>query len=153
MIQKVRAWVMIAALVLTGAAATADAIPAGFNDQDIDWHDLDSGLDAAQATGKPIFLVVHATWCPVCHEYRNVFFHSKIVAQSRNFVFVLVDQDREPNAAARYAPDGAYIPRSMVLDATGTLQTKFNSGFSKHRYFLDPSSHKQLSGVLRKAAR
>ncbi|MGR3636119.1 MAG: hypothetical protein ACU0BK_09355 [Shimia sp.] len=53
MIQKVRGWILIAALVLTGAAALADAIPARVNDQDIDWHDLDSGL----AKASPTFLI------------------------------------------------------------------------------------------------
>ena len=131
--------------------AFAGAKPAGFNDDQITWLDLDTGLETAQASGKPIFLLVHAAWCGVCREYKQVFFHPKIVSLSEQFVFVLVDQDAEPAASESYAPDGAYIPRSMVLTPEGVLRDRIDSGYDEYRYFLDPSSHRQLSKVLRSA--
>ncbi|MGH1412737.1 MAG: thioredoxin family protein [Pelagimonas sp.] len=53
--------------------SAAQPFLAGFNDRELAWNALDDGLKLAQAQEKPILLLVHATWCPVCREYRNVF--------------------------------------------------------------------------------
>ena len=124
-------------LALAGAAF-AGAIPAGFNDEGIEWLALDEGLARARADGKPVLLVVHATWCPRCREYRAQFFDERVTAHGGDVVFVLVDQDREPRAASRYAPDGNYIPRTMVLAPGGGIVKKINAHRDDYRYFISP---------------
>ena len=141
------------ALSLGAPFALAEALPAGFNDAQIRWHDLDSGRAKANAEGKPVFVLVHATWCPVCNEYKEVFFDPDVVAASADFVFVLIDREAEPTAAESLAPDGNYIPRSMFLTKTGEVDPSLNSGRRDFRYFLDPSQPADLMSNLQEALR
>lgn len=142
---------VVGALFFGAPSASAEAIPASFNDAEIQWFDYRAGLEHAEQTGKPVFVLVHATWCPVCQEYRKVFFDPSIVELSNSFVFVLIDQDREKDAAKQNAPDGSYIPRSMFLSAGGVLQKDINSGWDEYLFFLDPSDPDHLRRNLRDA--
>jgi len=139
------------ALLLGAPFAFAGALPAGFNDAEIRWHDLESGRAKAAVEGKPVFVLVHATWCPVCNEYKAVFFDPDVVAASADFVFVLIDREAEPADAESLAPDGNYIPRSMFLTKAGLVDQSLNSGRRDFRYFLDPSQPGHLLSNLQKA--
>lgn len=134
-------------LCLAGAAV-AEAIPAGFNDDGINWLRLDEGLRRAKTEDKPVFLLVHATWCPRCREYREQFFDSRVDAFADKVVFVLIDQDQEEHFADQFKPDGAYIPRSMIVKPDGTLVPEINSGRDDYRYFLNTLAPDDLLRVL-----
>ncbi len=110
----------------------------GFNDA-IAWMSLDDGLQEAARTGKPLMLLVHASWCSKCKALRPAFFDERLVAASRDFVMVNVDQDEVPEVRA-YAPDGVYIPRILFLDPkTGEVDaTLKNPGRSRFLYFYGP---------------
>ena len=136
----------------TASPSLAEPIPAGFNDEGIAWFDLSSGLKEAEASGKPAMILAHATWCPVCKEYKQAFFDTAVVAASKDIVFILIDVDAEPEAGARYEPDGGYIPRTMVVDGKGNLVRELTSGNDSYNYFLDPSSSDHLLEILEKAA-
>ena len=144
---------LVVAAMACALAMSAQAGPhlAGFNDAQIEWRDIEAGLAEARRTGKPVFLLVHATWCPTCRKYRSVFSDPEIVALSKDFVFVLVDRDKEAAASAAYAPDGEYIPRSMMLTSEGVLRPELNAGRQDYRFFVNPSDPRQLRSLLKAA--
>lgn len=37
------------------------------------WRDFHRGFEEAKETGKPIFLVIHRTWCPACRSLKEKF--------------------------------------------------------------------------------
>lgn len=141
----------VGALLWGAPFVLADAIPAGFNDEQIVWHNLKQGRERAKQQGKPVFVLVHATWCPVCGEYKSVFFDPEIVRLSQSFVFILIDKDAEADAASTLAPDGNYVPRSMFLAADGTVDVTLNSGRDDFLYFLAPDTPRQLRRNLKRA--
>ena len=67
-----------------------------WNSEKIAWLSFDDGAMEAKRSGRPIFMIVHATWCPQCRKYRKQFFDETIVELSRKFVMVLVDGDKNP---------------------------------------------------------
>lgn len=134
-------------LCLAGAAC-AEAIPAGFNDDGINWLRLDEGLQRAKAEDKPVFLLVHATWCPRCREFQKQFFDARVEGFDEQVVFVLIDQDQEEDFASQFAPDGPYIPRSMVLDSDGAFVPEINSKRDDYRHYLDTMAPDDLLRVL-----
>lgn len=121
----------------------------GFND-DIAWRGLDEGLSEAKETGRPLMLLVHASWCNRCKELKPVFHDDRIEDLSERFVMVNVDQDVEPKVQA-YAPDGSYIPRVLFFDpATGQPDpTLLNTRRTRTRYYYSPVD--DLAGVMTKA--
>lgn len=134
-------------LFLSGAAL-AEAIPAGFNDDGINWLRLDEGLQRAKAEDKRVFLLVHATWCPRCREFQKQFFDARVEEFDGRVVFVLIDQDLEKDFATQFEPDGPYIPRSMILDSDGNLVPEINSNRDDYRYYLDTMAPYDLLRVL-----
>ena len=45
-----------------------------------------------------------------------------MVEAAKNFVAVRVDEDREPEVAARFRLDGAYVPRTYFLAPDGSVE-------------------------------
>ena len=120
----------------------------GYGDQ-IAWRGLDEGLAEAKALGRPLMLVVHASWCPRCRELKPRFSDPALVAASERFIMVNLDQDEEPQAH-RYGPDGQYIPRVLFLDAQGQVDaTLSNASRSKYKYFYMPQD--DLVGLMQQA--
>lgn len=121
----------------------------GFNDA-IAWVSLDDGLAEAARTGKPVMLLVHASWCSKCKALRPAFFDPRLVEASRQFVMVNVDQDEVPQVKA-YAPDGEYIPRILFLDpSTGEVDASLkNPGRRRFLYFYGPQD--DLVSVMERA--
>ncbi|MBP0482434.1 thioredoxin family protein [Sagittula salina] len=144
--------VLMAALCvgIGGHASLAQPYPAGFNEDAIQWRSVAAGLAEAKDTGKPVVLVVHATWCPVCQTYRDVFSDPEVVTLMRRVVPVLVDQDREPEDAAHFAPDGDYMPRTLVLSPSGELLSDYNSGWADYLYFYAPDRAEPLAAMLQR---
>jgi protein-disulfide reductase (glutathione) len=120
----------------------------GFNDA-IAWRTLDDGL-AALASGRPMMLVVHASWCHRCKELRPAFSDAEVAELSQHFTMVNVDQDLVP-AAQTYAPDGTYIPRVLFFDpGTRDVDTAIlNARRDRFRYFYGP--HDDVEGAMRQA--
>jgi len=151
MVQPMR-WIicLLLSLCVCAPSSFAQAIPAGFNDEGIHWHDFDEGQAKAEAEGKAIFVVVHATWCPTCRAYRKLFFDPRVEAAATDVVFVLVDEDAESEVAKNLVPDGAYVPRSFVI-IDGVLRTEIRGGRDDFKFFLDTSKPDELLGVLAQA--
>lgn len=127
-------------------AATAPAN--GFGDK-IAWRGLAEGFAEAAAQGKPIMLVVHASWCPRCKALQPTFFDSALVEVSDRFVMINVDQDREPEVL-RHGPDGQYIPRVLFFEPGGAIDPSIlNPTRTRFRYFYNPPD--DLVGAMRRA--
>lgn len=126
----------------------ASAPAHGYGDQ-IAWRGLDEGLAEAKSLGRPLMLVVHASWCGRCRELKPRFSDPALVQASERFVMVNLDQDEEPQAL-RYGPDGQYVPRVLFLDAQGRVDASLsNAARSKYKYFYMP--HDDLAGVMQQA--
>lgn len=130
-------------------ARTATAPSHGFGDA-IAWRHLDEGLAEAKAEGRPLMLVVHASWCSRCQELKPAFSDARLTELSERFVMVNADQDQTP-AVLGYAPDGSYIPRVLFIDpATGSADESLrNPARSRYHYYYGPQD--DLPAMMEKA--
>ncbi len=129
-------------------ARKASAPAHGYGDK-IAWRGLDEGLAEAKTLGRPLMLLVHASWCGRCRELKPRFSDPALVQASERFVMVNLDQDDAPQAL-RYGPDGQYVPRVLFLDAQGQVDaTLSNAARSKYKYFYMPQD--DLVGVMQQA--
>jgi len=108
-----------------------------WNDANVAWKSLDDGLALAKKEHKPVCLIVYTEWCPHCGNYSKVFHDPKVVEKAKRFVMIHVDQDKEKDRTQKYAPDGAYIPRTMFLAPDGTLATDVHAPRPQYQYFYD----------------
>ena len=113
----------------------------------IGWLGLTEGLIAARAVSKPIFLLIHADWCPACRSYRRLFHRSAVVSKLSAYVPVLIDGERDKSAERRFRPDGSYIPRSLLLSPQGK-HYKDITGPHKSKYFLPTKKEAHLLDYL-----
>lgn len=131
----------IASAVPFAAASDELTTKYGFNDSQIDWLLFADGLKAAQDSNRPILMLVHATWCPYCRKTRDIYADAEVVDLLQWYVPVLVDTDRQPDVSARYAPDGGYVPRHLVLMPDGTHIAEAKGPYEENQYlipYLDP---------------
>jgi thiol:disulfide interchange protein len=122
---------------LTLATLARPALAHDWNDKEIAWKGLDDGLALAKKEHKPVCLVVFTEWCPHCKAYSGVFHDPKVVAKSKQFVMIHVDQDQAKEQTQKYVPDGGYIPRTMFLAPDGTLATDVHAPRPQFQYFYD----------------
>lgn len=131
---------IIGTLVLSvGAFAGAE----DWNDANIRWMSYEDGLKAAKKSHQPICLIFYTTWCPHCANYAQVFRHPDVVKQSKSFVMIRLDKDKNRELSAKYNPDGEYIPRTYFLSSAGELDASLSEERPQYRYFYsesDPAS-------------
>ncbi len=108
-----------------------------WNDDGIQWRSHDEGLAEAKQEGKPICLVVYTEWCPHCQNYSRVFHDGDVEKMAERFVMIRLDQDQKKTLSSRYAPDGAYIPRTMFLDSKGVIDPDIKVNRKDFVYFYD----------------
>lgn len=53
---------------------------------------------AAQKAGKPIFVAIHASWCPVCAKQRPILSELLAEPEFKNLVYFVVDFDSQKDA-------------------------------------------------------
>jgi len=108
----------------------------GWND-DINWVSLADAKTAAAENGKPIFIIIHKSWCGACKSLKPKFATDKTIEElSANFNMVNASDDDEPKGA-EYTPDGGYIPRILFIDAAGDVMTdEINvGGNAQYKYY------------------
>ena len=108
-----------------------------WNDDGIAWRSFDEGLALAKKEGKPVCLIVYTEWCPHCTNYSRVFHDEKVEKLSKNFVMIRLDQDQNKALTKGYAPDGAYIPRTIFLNSNGEIEPSIKARKDKYFYFYD----------------
>ncbi|MEM1298457.1 MAG: thioredoxin family protein [Pseudomonadota bacterium] len=150
-------------IVLSGAAVSvafptwsvaAELTPKhGFNDAEIEWYLFNDGLARARVTGQPILFLAHTTWCPHCARYKTLFFDREIVNLMKGYTAVLVDRDQQPDLNDRFAPEGRYIPRTMVLQSDGTHMPGVTGPNPQFRFFIPYDGPEALADFLRAGLR
>jgi thiol:disulfide interchange protein len=145
--------VAITAVLIGSACAWSTPVSAGgdWNDAGIGWKTYDDGLKHAKKTNKPICLVFYTEWCPHCTNYSKVFHDPKVVERSKQFVMVRVDNDKNKDVSKKYAPDGAYIPRTFFLSPTGELAADVHETRDQFKYFYSESSPTGILGGMERA--
>ena len=141
-----------ALLLLVPATAFAAADHADlFNGAEINWRDSKTGIYEASKTGKPVIMVLHATWCSACKRYRAVFKDPGIVAASKDFIMILVDADKEKEINGAFSPDGTYVPRTLFIDSEGNVSEKFTGGDPKYPHTIDADNPAELLTLMIRA--
>ncbi|MEL6317737.1 MAG: thioredoxin family protein [Pseudomonadota bacterium] len=135
---------------VTGPAANG---PAAWNAPTIPWQDYDAGMEEVARTNKPAVLVLHADWCLVCRDYRELFTDERIEAYADDFVFILADIEARPDVQRRYDVDGDYIPRTFVLSPDGSLMHDATGGYTRQRFFINPYQTQPLNALLARSRR
>ncbi len=139
-----RAW-MFAVAMTAGLLAAVPAFAGGdWNDAGVQWQPYEQGLAAAKKDKKPVLLVFFTEWCPHCSNYSKEFHDEKVVAQSKKFVMIRLDKDKNAEISKKYAPDGEYIPRTYFLSSDGTLDAALTAPRSEYKYFYDERDPAQL---------
>ena len=123
----------------------------GFNDEQIEWLFLEDGLTRAQEITRPILMLAHATWCPHCRQTKNIYRDAEVVDLMQWYVPVLVDIDRQPEISQRYAPDGDYVPRHMILMPDGTHVTEAKGPYEEYDYLIPYLDSEWLQYFLKKS--
>ena len=128
------ATLMTLAMVLTARGSQAGG---DWNDGAIAWQPYEKGLASAKADKKPICLILYTEWCPHCANYSKVFHDPKVVEQSKRFVMIRLDKDKNADLSKRYAPDGEYIPRTYFLSSSGELDAEIHAPRDQFKYFYN----------------
>ncbi|APR77405.1 Thioredoxin [Minicystis rosea] len=124
-----------------------------WNAAEIDWQSYEAGLAKAKAEKKPICLVLYTGWCPHCRNYSRVFDDAKVVAQAKRFVMIRVNADDHGDVAAKFQPDGGYVPRTFFLSPDGQLAADIKAPRPKFQYFFDERNPASLLEGMAEAAR
>ncbi|MFA5956868.1 thioredoxin family protein [Hyphomicrobium sp.] len=146
---------VVATFVLFAMALSANARTPKYADEwngaEINWRDARSGIYEASKTGRPVIMVFHATWCSVCKRFRQVFKDPAVVAESRDFVMILVDADAEKEINGAFQPDGSYVPRTLFIDSDGNVSDKLVGSDPQYPHSVNVDKPDELLALMKKA--
>jgi protein-disulfide reductase (glutathione) len=136
-------------VVPTGAAAAGNDETWG--EDKIAWRTPEAGLAEAARDHKPMMVVIYANWCPHCRNYSKVFDDLEVANASKKFVMIKANSEEAESFAAKYAPDGSYIPRTLFLNADGSIKQDVRAQNPRFAYFYDEHDPKPLLAAMSKA--
>lgn len=134
------------------AQARAPHMAELWNGAEIAWREIGPGIREATKTGKPVIMLFHASWCPSCKRYREVWKDPGVVEAARNFVMILVDVDADPEANGAFSPDGTYVPRTLFLDAEGNVLSEYHGKDPQYPHSLDIDDPRELRALMQRAS-
>ena len=94
--------------VVLAAAAVALSRPAFA--VEIRKFDLDA-FRAAQKAGKPIFVAIHAPWCPTCKVQKPILSELMAAPKFKDLVYFVVDFDKQKDAVKYF---GARLQSTLI---------------------------------------
>lgn len=133
-------------LVATNAWAGGD-----WNDEGIAWRDWDEAVVEAKKSGKPICMVVYTETCPHCTNYSRMFHDEGVLEVAKDFVMVRIDQHASQSLAKRFAPDGAYIPRTLFFTPDGEIAPEIQVDRPKYVHFYDEHDPAHIRDAMKTA--
>lgn len=145
-----RAWPLYVLALALSLAAPAWA-GGDWNDEGIEWRDWDDAVAEAKETGKPICLVVYTETCPHCTNYSRVFHDDGVEKVARDFVMVRIDQGTKRTLAMKFAPDGAYIPRTLFFTPEAEMAPEIQVDRPKYVHFYDEHDPRHIREAMKKA--
>jgi protein-disulfide reductase (glutathione) len=134
------------------AALPTDAPSAGeWNYPGVQWRSAEAGLAAMRANKRPGLVVVMATWCPRCKDYKTLFHDPQIVALSKHFEMILIDAETSPERAEKWKTDGDYFPRTFFASPTGSVDASFVTSIAQYPHFFNAQQPRELLQAMRGA--
>ena len=124
-----------------------------WNDSGIAWKPYEEGLAAAKKEKKPVMLIFFTEWCPHCKNFAAVFHDQKVVDESKKFVMIHLDKDKNNELSKQYAPDGEYIPRTYFLASDGKIDESIHAPRDKFKYFYDEKDPASILAGMDEAAK
>lgn len=90
----------------------------------LNWStDINSALNTAKETNKPVLVDVYASWCSYCKQMdENTFQNSQVQQKLLNYVLVKVNGDENPDFVKKYQIYG--YPTILIMDSSGNLVKK-----------------------------
>ena len=64
---------------------------------------------------------------------------------------ILIDADKEKEMNSAFAPDGAYVPRTLFIDSEGEVSEKFVGKDPKYPHTIDVDDASELLALMIKA--
>ncbi len=122
-----------------------------WNGAEIAWKEVGPGIRESSSTGKPVIMLFHASWCTSCKRYRHVWKDPGVVAASKNFVMILVDVDKDPDANGAFSPDGTYVPRTIFYTAEGDVMPDAVGKDKEYPHTIDLDDPTELRTLMQKA--
>ncbi|XP_073239584.1 uncharacterized protein [Porites lutea] len=110
----------------------------------INWMTLDNAYAEAKKSWKPIFLLIHKSWCSACQALKPKFAASeKIKELSTELVMVNVEDEFDVHTN-KFDIDGAYIPRIIFMDPLGNVMEKISNAGTVYKeskyYYWEPTA-------------
>jgi len=138
----------------TPAAAAKGKANAMQWDDSIPWKTWEEGSKLAQASKKPIFLLVYADWCPHCRNLKAVFADPEVQKLTEGMVMIRQDADDEGASwlTAKVGSYGGYVPRIFFLSPDGAVRPEITSNNPKFPYFYTPEGIAALKASMKRAA-
>jgi thioredoxin 1 len=97
------------AALLAAAAASSVFVTPAFSTETKPFTRGD--FAAAQKAGKPIFVAIHATWCPTCKAQKPILSELMAEPKFKNLVYFVVDFDSQKDAVNFF---GAQMQSTLI---------------------------------------
>ena len=110
----------------------------------IEWVSFTDGQSNAALTGKPMLVLVYAHWCTQCVRLSKSMLNKDFEELSKNFIMVLVDQDKAQEMLDHYFPKMTYVPRIFFMKPDGEFWTELKSKNARYPYFYPSSDMTEL---------
>ena len=78
-----------------------------------------ASFDAAQKAGKPIFVAIHAPWCPTCRAQKPILSDLMVEPKFKDLIYFVVDFDTQKDAVKFF---GAQM-QSTLIAFKGSTET------------------------------